>query len=41
MRYDVYGKDVSMANKMESNGVKGRVMVSEITKDLIEKDYDF
>lgn len=37
MRYDVYGKDVSMANKMESNGEKGNVMVSEVTKDLIEK----
>lgn len=37
VRYDVYGKDVSMANKMESNGEKGNVMVSEVTKDLIEK----
>jgi len=23
VRYDIYGKDVAMANKMESNGVKG------------------
>lgn len=28
VRYDVYGSDVLIANKMESNGVKGRVMIS-------------
>jgi hypothetical protein len=25
VRYDIYGKDVVIANKMESNGEKGRV----------------
>lgn len=25
VRYDIYGKDVSIANKMESSGVEGRV----------------
>lgn len=38
MRYDIYGKDVLIANKMESNGVEGNIMVSETTKKLLEKD---
>jgi phospholipid-translocating ATPase len=37
VRYDIYGKDVSIANKMESSGVEGRVMVSEATKSLVER----
>lgn len=36
VRYDIYGKDVSIANKMESNGVEGRVMISETTKNILE-----
>lgn len=28
IRYDIYGKDVIIANKMESNGLKGRVHIS-------------
>jgi phospholipid-translocating ATPase len=36
VRYDVYGKDVMIANKMESHGVPGKVTVSEKTKELIE-----
>ncbi len=32
VRFDIYGEDVSIANKMESNGVKGRIVVSHITK---------
>ena len=28
VRYDVYGRDVLIANKMESNGEKGKVLVS-------------
>lgn len=31
VRYDIYGPDVLIANKMESNGEKGRVMISEST----------
>ena len=27
-----------IANKMESNGVEGNIMVSETTKKLLEKD---
>lgn len=38
VRYDIYGKDVLIANKMESNGLMGNVMVSESTKNLLEKD---
>ncbi len=38
MRYDIYGKDVLIANKMESNGIIGNVMVSESTKKVLEKD---
>jgi class 3 adenylate cyclase len=39
VRYDIYGQDVMLANKMESNGVPGRVAVSEMTKALLE-DYE-
>jgi phospholipid-translocating ATPase len=38
VRYDIYGADVLIANKMESNGEAGKVMVSEATKDFLE-DY--
>lgn len=40
VRYDIYGKDVMIANKMESNGVQGRICVSENTKSLIENKYE-
>ncbi|CAG9328261.1 unnamed protein product [Blepharisma stoltei] len=36
VRYDVYGSDVLIANKMESNGEAGKICVSEVTKNLIE-----
>lgn len=38
VRYDIYGRDVLIANKMESNGVEGNIMVSETTKKLLEKE---
>ena len=38
VRYDIYGADVLIANKMESNGEAGKVVVSEATKDFLE-DY--
>lgn len=38
VRYDIYGQDVLIANKMESNGVAGGVMVSGEAKKLLEKD---
>ncbi|CAG9320536.1 unnamed protein product [Blepharisma stoltei] len=37
VRYDIYGDDVSVANKMESHGVGGSINVSEVTKNIIEK----
>ena len=39
VRYDIYGRDVVIANKMESNGEKGRVLVSEKTKEMLERRY--
>lgn len=38
VRYDIYGKDVLIANQIESNGIAGRISISEATKNLIE-DY--
>jgi class 3 adenylate cyclase len=35
VRYDIYGTDVMIANKIESNGEKGFVCVSETTKQII------
>ena len=37
VRYDIWGPDVLIANKMESTGNSGRIHVSEKTKDMIEK----
>ncbi|CAD8166458.1 unnamed protein product [Paramecium pentaurelia] len=39
VRYDVYGADVMISNKMESNGERGKVQVSEDTKQLLEQSY--
>jgi class 3 adenylate cyclase len=38
VRYDIYGPDVLIANKMESEGVPGKINTSEATKQLLEKD---
>lgn len=35
VRYDLYGKDVVIANKMESGGLPGKVCVSEQTRSLL------
>ena len=37
VRYDIYGPDVLMANKMESGGLAGSINVSDVTKDILEK----
>ena len=37
VRYDVYGMDVVIANKMESNGIEGNVCISERTKEILLK----
>ena len=39
IRFDIYGQDVSIANKMESKGTKGKINVSEETKNMIEPYY--
>lgn len=45
VRYDIYGNDVYIANKMESNGSPGKINVSDKTKTLLEtkfaNDFDF
>jgi len=40
VRYDIYGKDVAIANKMESTGLEGCVAVSEITKLWLERFFE-
>lgn len=39
VRYDIYGPDVLIANKMESRGQRGFIQVSEETKQVIESDF--
>lgn len=39
VRYDIYGRDVLIANKMESNGEAGKINVSENTKNIIMKNF--
>lgn len=36
IRYDLYGKDVQIANKMESSGQQDKVHISEDTKKLLD-----
>ena len=36
VRYDIYGADVEIANKVESNGSPGKINISQVTKDLLE-----
>ena len=35
VRYDIFGEGVLIANKMESNGIPGKVCVSESTRDIM------
>jgi class 3 adenylate cyclase len=37
VRYDIYGTDVLIANQMESNGIPGKIVISETTKSFLEK----
>ena len=37
VRYDIYGPDVLIANKMESGGMSGRINVSDVTMAILEK----
>ena len=36
LRYDIWGPDVLVANLMESNGVPGRITVSEKTVEALQ-----
>jgi len=38
VRYDIYGADNDIANKMESQGCPGKINLSRVTKELIEKE---
>lgn len=37
VRFDLYGEDVMLANKMESGGEAGKICVSEVTRKLLEE----
>lgn len=37
VRYDIYGPDNDIANKMESQGMPGKVNISQVTKDLLQE----
>lgn len=39
VRYDIYGINVTIANKMESNGKIGRVHISSETKNTVELNF--
>ena len=40
VRYDIFGDGVLIANKMESNGLPGKVCISEDTKKLIQRNQE-
>ena len=37
VRFDFYGPDVKVANKMESEGIKGKINVSQEARKYIDK----
>ena len=37
VRYDIYGSAVMVANKMESGGAPGKINVSEVTREVLER----
>lgn len=39
MRYDIWGRDVLIANAMESEGIKSHINVSEATKQILERTH--
>ena len=36
IRYDIFGNDVLIGNKMESNGIPGEINISDNTKCILE-----
>lgn len=39
-QFDVYSRDVELANKMESSGMAGRVHISEVTKSYLNDEFE-
>ncbi|XP_072936989.1 adenylate cyclase type 3-like [Epargyreus clarus] len=39
-QFDVYSRDVELANKMESSGMAGRVHVSEVTLSFLNNEFE-
>ncbi|CAK1549837.1 unnamed protein product [Leptosia nina] len=39
-QFDVYSRDVELANKMESSGMAGRVHVSEVTLSFLKDEFE-
>lgn len=40
-QYDIWSKDVDIANRLESTGVAGKVHISQQTLDLLNDEYDY
>lgn len=39
IRYDIYGRNVRIANKIEKYGKEGRIVISQKTKELLEEHF--
>lgn len=40
-QYDIWSKDVDIANRLESTGVAGKVHISQQTLALLNDEYDY
>lgn len=40
-QFDIYSKDVEIANRLESTGVPGRVHISKETLDRLDKRFNY
>lgn len=40
-QYDIWSKDVDIANRLESTGEAGKVHISQETLDLLNEEYDY
>lgn len=38
LKYELYGSDLTVAQEMERNGVKGKIQISEATKAYVEEE---
>ncbi len=41
VRYDIYGREVLIANKFEENGMPSQIHISDSTKILLDKEKTF